>query len=109
MCIKNIIRKFLCVISFSFFFGCLVERQLVAEGFLYGTQVKTPIGYVAIEELQLHDSVMCCDDEWSFTERSIIALHKKQVTHYIKIVMGAEFICVAAGSEILCTKRTNMV
>lgn len=99
MHIINSIKTVFYVIFFSFFVGFLVERQLVAEGFLHGTQVKTPIGYVAIEELQVNDFVMCCDAEWSFVERAVIALHKKRFTHYVKIIVGAEFICVAVDQK----------
>lgn len=105
MHIINSIKTVFYVVSFIFFFSFLVERQLFAEGFLHGTQVKTPIGYVAIEELQINDSVMCCDNAWSFTEQSVIALHKNKVTHYIKIMMGNESICVAADQKFYVPKE----
>jgi len=105
MRIKDSIKIVFCSILFSFLFGFLIESQLVAEGFFHGTQVKTPMGYVAIEELQINDSVMCCDNEWSLREQPISALYQKRVTHYMKILVNNESIYAAADQKFYVLKK----
>jgi hypothetical protein len=101
----NIIRKIFHIIPLSCFLASIIGYQLHAEEFLYGTQVKTPTGYVAIEKLQVHNSVICCDDNWAFAEQSVIAINQKQVTHYIKIIIGNESICATINQKFYIPKK----
>lgn len=103
------IKNFFYPIFLSFLFACPFNGQLFAEGFLHGTHIKTPTGYVPIEQLKKHDLVICCDDGWSFAERPVIAASKKQVVRYIKIIIDDEVICAAADQKFYAPLQKKWV
>lgn len=76
---------------------CIFSPELCGEGFVAGTQVKMPSGYVSIESLDVGDTVSCFDDELRLTSSSIVAIKKQQVDKVVEVYFDGEVI--GAGLE----------
>lgn len=66
-------------------YALLATFSIMGEGFLAGTLVCTPQGYVPIEQLSPDDLVVTCDFSWGYTVRPIVAISQYDVDQFIRI------------------------
>ena len=68
-------------LSSSLFYSALISTIFTfcvfGEGFITGTLVKTPDGYMPIESIEVNDSVICCDDDGNIVTSIVLAKQKK--------------------------------
>jgi hypothetical protein len=81
-------KKFLLLLA-------LVINNVYAEGFLAGTLIKTKTGYIAIEQLEKDDLVLCYDGKGNYVEKPVTAVTKKETAHFLQFTINGEIINVA--------------
>lgn len=72
-----------------------MAATLIGEGFVGGTLVCTPQGYVPIEELVVGDQVVTCDFDKGYTVESIVGIESHENTDFIRLEIGDVMIDVA--------------
>lgn len=77
------------------FVSAFVTNHALGEGFIAGTLVKTPSGYVEIETIQKGDRVICYDFLGKCTETTVIDQVQTHDTSYIEIKILDEIVYVA--------------
>jgi hypothetical protein len=83
-------RMIFCLFTTLFFL-----QPLVADGFLAGTLVKTPTGFLPIEQLRLNDEVFCFDLANTYTTRPIIHITTGVTDHYVQLCIDGTYLNVA--------------
>src|ERR1700722_4419339 len=77
----------------SLFFVSILSALQTHGGFIAGTLVKTPTGYTNIEELQVHDQVMCYDTTKNSLEcRPVLSISKKTINPCIRVKLSGQHI-----------------
>jgi hypothetical protein len=83
---------------------------LFAEGFLGGTLIETPTGYVPIEQLQINDRVICYDfNNNNFKEQPIIAIKKKKSKIFMQICIDGEYIAFEPHQKLYVLPQKKWV
>jgi len=85
-------------------FLCLLFNQIiVAEGFVSGTMVKTPTGYIPIDQLKENDDIISYDFENTICVIDTISKIKKNRTNrIIQIKVNDQIIEVAPEHKFYC-------
>lgn len=78
------------LLSFLFFY-----IQTHSEGFGAGTIVKTPNGYVEIENISIGDQIIACGQYDNYVEDKVIYISKKIIARHLHIKIGTEDLLVA--------------
>lgn len=79
------------------------------EGFVQGTLVKTPNGYVDIAELKIGDGVVCYDFNGSCVEKPITDVIKKHTEMCIELVVNGEKIYVAPDQKFYLPREREWI
>src|ERR1700719_2141248 len=85
---------------YTLLFSLLLPISLVGEGFVAGTLVCTPQGYVPIEELSVGDEVLTSDLNF-YRVDPIIHVTRYVVEDYVRITIKDVVIDVAADHPFL--------
>jgi hypothetical protein len=83
----KVINKFLLIL-------CLLSSSQTYPGFFAGTLVKTPLGRLPIEQLEVGSSIICYDFKGNCVERPITHLIKKHTQACIQISLPDEKLYV---------------
>lgn len=73
----------------------LIPMNLLGEGFVEGTLICTPQGYVAIEDLSSDDQVITCDFDSGYRVVPIVAVTHQEVDDFVRIKISNATIDVA--------------
>lgn len=96
--------KFYLILLFFLYIHCLH-----GSGFLAGTLVKTPTGYVSIEKLSINDKVLCYDFKSGLSlEKSITHTRLQRIKKYIQIDFDNESLCVAPDQELYLSNKQSI-
>ena len=82
---KWLILTFSALLSFS---------NILPEGFVAGTQVKTPNGYAAIDELKIGNKVICYDLKGQCVEREVTGIQRKITDKLLLVKIADTFVIV---------------
>lgn len=87
-------------------FLCLLFNQLItAEGFVSGTMVRTPSGYVPIDQLKENDEIISYDFEnAAFAIDTIIKIRKHRTNKIIQINFDGQILEVAPDHKFYCPR-----
>lgn len=87
-------------------FLILFTLNIIADGgFIAGTLVKTPSGYVKIETLQEQDSLVCYDFENNKQKNcSILSIHKKIIVNPISVELSNQIIITTPNQKFYFAK-----
>ncbi len=88
--------------------ACL-NNMLMGEGFVAGTKVKTPTGYIPIEQLKINDKILCYDFSNNYIEKPILYTSKKRVQNYIQIFVGNQCIGTAPNQKIYVSQEKRWI
>src|SRR5438105_2666331 len=95
MNIKTCIRVYFLLCAF------LITLPIFGEGFLAGTVVCTPEGYVPIEELSIGDQVITCDFNTGYTTESIVDITSYEIIDFLRLTISDFTIEVACNQQFL--------
>lgn len=95
-------KSFLANVSICIGFLLFLSPVLYA-GFIAGTLVKTPDGYVAIEQLVVDSIVYCSDDNGNLTTSHITHILNKSLPSYVAIVVDNLYIGATLDQQFYLT------
>lgn len=85
------------------------EANIQEEGFIAGTQIKTPEGYKSIEDIKAGDLITGFDPIEGYQEKSVLGVTTNQIKKYIKISVGNEIVYTGFNQQFYLPEKNDWV
>ncbi|MBM3886759.1 hypothetical protein FJ364_02405, partial [Candidatus Dependentiae bacterium] len=100
---RSLERFFIASIALIMACTLLQPTYLAGEGFVEGTLVGTPSGYVPIDELSAGDSVVSYNMQTGALEYDVVSrIEQKTIDSFVLITLGETLLAVAPEYRLYC-------
>lgn len=89
----------------------IFESPLQAHGFAAGTLVKSPTGYIPIEQIKPGEEVICFDLQNQCVTRKVTHIHQFKSRELAHLIINGEFVICDVGHQfyVLDAERPQWV
>lgn len=87
----------------------ILRKKSPDEGFSAGTEVKTSQGYMPIEEIQKHDTIIGYTPQGDLEEKAVIQVFPRLLSSHVKISTDAETILTGSQQKFYCPAENRWI
>lgn len=87
----------------------LITNAIFPEGFVAGTLVKTPHGYISIEQLKKGDQVIALSADGTLADNTVTRIHQEKVNILYEMAIDGEKICAALDHQFFSPSAQEWV
>lgn len=87
----------------------ILQKKSPDEGFSVGTKVNTSQGYVSIEEIQKHDTIIGYTPQGDLEEKEVIQVFPTLLASHVKFSTDAETILTGSQQKFYCPAENRWI